>query len=85
MASRLAAEYIVVGGGSAGCTAAARLAQAGRKVLLLEAGGSGKSPFVTMPVGAETNPQVYQPSHVAVFFVALDHARPHGRKRHPRL
>ncbi len=31
-------DYIVVGGGSAGCIAAARLAQAGRRVLLLESG-----------------------------------------------
>ena len=34
------AEYVVVGGGSAGCAAAARLAQAGRSVVLIEAGKS---------------------------------------------
>src|SRR5216683_6237548 len=34
-----AAEYIVVGSGAGGGTVAARLAEAGRTVLLLEAGG----------------------------------------------
>ena len=32
-------DYIVVGGGSSGCIVAARLAEAGARVLLLEAGG----------------------------------------------
>ena len=34
----LAAEFVVVGGGSSGCAVAGRLAEAGRDVLLLEAG-----------------------------------------------
>lgn len=38
-ASRAAHEYIVVGSGAGGGTLAARLAEAGRTVLLLEAGG----------------------------------------------
>jgi choline dehydrogenase len=38
-ATRAAHEYIVVGSGAAGGTLAARLAEAGRNVLLLEAGG----------------------------------------------
>ena len=37
------AEYIVVGSGAGGGTVAARLAESGFKVLLLEAGGEGSS------------------------------------------
>lgn len=45
-------DYVVVGGGTAGCVVAARLAQSGRhRVLLLEAGGSDDRFFVRMPIG----------------------------------
>ena len=45
-------DYIVVGGGSAGCVAAARLvADGGAKVLLLEAGHSHRHPLLDMPPG----------------------------------
>ncbi len=37
-------EYIVVGSGAGGGTVAARLAEAGRRVLLLEAGGDPRAP-----------------------------------------
>jgi choline dehydrogenase len=43
-------DYIVVGGGTAGCTLAARLSEdAAVTVCLIEAGGSGKSWYVDVP------------------------------------
>ncbi|WP_027134083.1 GMC family oxidoreductase [Geminicoccus roseus] len=45
-------DYIVVGGGSSGCVAAARLVSAGGyRVLLLEAGHSHRHPLLDMPPG----------------------------------
>ncbi|SIN78358.1 choline dehydrogenase [Vannielia litorea] len=43
------AEYVIVGAGSAGCAMAARLSQAGRRVLVIEHGGSDWGPFINMP------------------------------------
>src|SRR5690349_9652466 len=45
-------DYIVVGGGAAGCVAAARLVRdGGARVLLLEAGHSHHNPLLDMPPG----------------------------------
>ncbi len=45
-------DYIVIGGGSSGCVAAARLVRdGGARVLLLEAGYSHRHPLLDMPPG----------------------------------
>lgn len=48
-------DYIVVGGGSAGCVTASRLVRGhGARVLLLEAGPAKGSPILAMPAGYMT-------------------------------
>jgi len=42
-------DYIVIGAGSAGCALSARLARAGRQVLLLEAGPADNHPYIHIP------------------------------------
>ncbi len=43
------AEFVIVGAGSAGCAMAYRLAMAGRRVIVIEYGGSDAGPFIQMP------------------------------------
>ena len=42
-------DYIIAGAGSAGCTLANRLVNAGKRVLLVEAGPADNTRFIDMP------------------------------------
>ena len=43
------ADYVVIGGGSGGSALAYRLCEAGRKVIIVEFGGTDIGPFIQMP------------------------------------
>ncbi|WPB55926.1 GMC family oxidoreductase [Xylophilus sp. GOD-11R] len=47
----VAFDYVLVGAGAAGCVLARRLVDSGATVLLLEAGGEDRHPYVRIPAG----------------------------------
>lgn len=59
------ADYVVVGAGSAGCVIAARLAEAGLSVILIEAGRRDTHPLIQVPAGV--GHLLYDPRHNWMF------------------
>jgi len=48
----IVADYVIVGGGTAGCVLANRLSAGGKhKVVLIEAGGRNHHPLIHIPAG----------------------------------
>ena len=79
-ASIPAADYIIIGAGSAGCAIAARLGAHGKhSILVLEYGGADTSPFIQMPAALS------MPMRNAPLRLGLSkRARTRAQQPHPR-
>src|SRR5215471_4883158 len=70
-------DFIVTGAGSAGCAVAARLSEDGRhRVLLLEAGGKDRNPWIHVPLGYA---RIFTDSRVNWMFDSEPEAQLNGR------
>ena len=70
-------DYIVTGAGSAGCVVAARPSESGHyRVLLLEAGGKDRNPWIHIPMGFS---RVYAEPSVNWMFESEPEAQLNGR------
>ena len=77
MAAQDSYDYIVTGAGSAGCVLAARLSESGRhRVLLLEAGGKDRNPWIHIPMGFS---RVYADPNVNWMYESEPEAQLNGR------
>ena len=71
-------DYIVTGAGSAGCAVAARLSESGQyRVLLLEAGGKDRNPWIHIPMGFS---RVYADPRVNWMYESEPEAQLGGRR-----
>ena len=71
-------DYVVIGGGSAGCVIAGRLVRDhAARVLLLEAGGTHRRPYVDMPAGAFK--MMFGPGDYLVRYASEPQPALHGR------
>lgn len=57
----MAFDYVIVGAGSAGCAMAYRLSEAGKRVCIIEHGGSDTGPFIQMPAA------LYLPMNMKIY------------------